>query len=1327
MHDPLDQLQHLLRTLGPGPRVVRLEGPAARDLAARWAFERHILPTIQTPGLPTGPAAIWLDDAPAARITADLWIAAATLHGWDLDVVLTGRARDGGHPGIGTTLSVDTSPAGSTHPPTRLHIEPTPDDAVAALEAADLGDVARAHALWERLADDDPTRAAPLDWIDLLRLRTTGRAAGVDSRATELPHAATCRAEVLVQMASARYGLRAFERAARFAETAIHVAGDESTRSDAAYLFDRSRAALGLPLEGIEPATTWWRANALRLRAHEDPDERAAFSELAGRYAALALEELDTPAIDPDHLLILGHLAHAFRVQANVHGSTPGSALYEQDGGLRQVMDWTVEALQEADVEAAHRHLESVQAELQDHGGFYGTLWLLLWGRCAAAIDDVPGVLFAVAGLQVRSHSVGPSVIELGLPDGEPLRSVWCTTTWLRGVQEAFPRTAATIDARLSALPELPIALGPYALNAPIASGSSGTVWRGRHVLTDTPVAVKVLDDRPEEDRQAFLREASIVAGFSHPAIVTVLDLLEVDRATHLQSGRFDVGRPAIVMEHLDGGTLTDEQGELPWPELRAVLLALLDALSYAHAHAVLHRDLKPANVLLTTDGSLRLSDFGVSALDEHRIVGTPAYMAPEQFLGADLGPPADLYALGCLAWSLATGIPPYLGRAEQLRTAHLHAPLPTLDPVHPQPSGLVTWLTRCLAKAPADRFPTAAAAARALRAIPVPDNAGSRFRPVDPTTSWRPHIPTENLLHHGDPPILGQEDALDALWDLLLQVHRTRRGACVRLVGPPGHGRTMVLRRLWRRAQQEGLQPERAPCPEELSLVVATGPPPAGWQDQPWLLVWDEMGPEHAEVVALVRLDAALTWWALHARIRLAPELAARAAVEALGTPSAALRLVEDWLEVPGARMERRGLVLHRRPLQPGRRAVEWWRRASETWTPELRELARLVSISRPRSRGTDLRTAARATGASDALDRVAIGVNDAWRMPLELQEVFRERAGREEHELLSATTEVPVDRLLHALQAEPTPERTVEVARTLARRLDKIGPQSARILQLHLDLHLLREPHARRYCRVALEPPGTLSQLARRNDELGDLALIRLVHGSRPEGIRDRIVERLEASKSLPVRVWLGVHLATTSLLQGNPASARDAVEGVLAELEPDHPDHALHHDLLLWARCNTCYGSTSAREVLQETLAVVNDLQVRRLLHSDLAHHQLEAREWSNALTSLEGARGGWSIIPEYNRIVARIGEGAHEVAAATTQRIIATAVAQRAHRTLPGLIAVLLTHHLDRPGPVWDRLYGLGGPLEDRVLATLLLEQLAQRPSSSRSERLVPWLA
>ena len=200
-------------------------------------------------------------------------------------------------------------------------------------------------------------------------------------------------------------------------------------------------------------------------------------------------------------------------------------------------------------------------------------------------------------------------------------------------------------------------ALSPdYLIERELASGGMGIVFLGRDIQLDRPVAVKVL--RPERATAnasaRFVREARILAKLSHPNIVPIHHAGEVD------------GMQYYVMDFIAGETLGSrlDRGPLPFDEVLAIGANLLDALAEAHRHGVIHRDVKPSNIFLA-DGRAILADFGIAdsaAPDEDTltepglVVGTMAYMAPEQFASGDITVRTDLYVLGLVLYEAATG-----------------------------------------------------------------------------------------------------------------------------------------------------------------------------------------------------------------------------------------------------------------------------------------------------------------------------------------------------------------------------------------------------------------------------------------------------------------------------------------------------------------------------------------------------------------------------------------------------------------------------------------------------------------------------------------------
>ncbi len=383
----------------------------------------------------------------------------------------------------------------------------------------------------------------------------------------------------------------------------------------------------------------------------------------------------------------------------------------------------------------------------------------------------------------------------------------------------------------------MPISLGPFDLGELLGVGGMGEVWAATHRTRKLPVAIKVLHHQratTPRGRARSRREIQITARLSHPNIIQLFDQGVISEENEAQSaGRLVAGGHYLVMERAHLGSL---QHAAPgaWSDVRDVLLALLRALQHAHARGIVHRDLKPSNVLLIDASAparaLRLADFGIAWLREGEVradhAGTRPYMAPEQLHAQwrDLGPWTDLYALGCLAWTLLCGAPPFAG--DDLRTS-----LPRFTPRFPVPEGLIGWLAALLAPAPENRPQLAADAAWTLGAlsersgvavapIALPDiatmadadpepapacmPAPSRPRRIAPAPqSWR--VPTTSsraaflpdaglgLVGLREPELIGRLPERDQLWSTLLSVRQSGRPTAIVLRGPAGVGKSRL------------------------------------------------------------------------------------------------------------------------------------------------------------------------------------------------------------------------------------------------------------------------------------------------------------------------------------------------------------------------------------------------------------------------------------------------------------------------------------------------------------------------------------------------------
>lgn len=229
-----------------------------------------------------------------------------------------------------------------------------------------------------------------------------------------------------------------------------------------------------------------------------------------------------------------------------------------------------------------------------------------------------------------------------------------------------------------------------YRLDAVIARGGMSTVYRGMDTRLDRPVAVKVMDPRFAADpafTQRFVREAKAAARLQHPNIINVFDQ-GVDRG----SGDDQV---FLTMELVDGGTLRDllaEHGELPTPLALSVLEPVLSALAEAHRAGLVHRDIKPENVLIGPGGEVKVADFGLvraaaeaTTTSDSVILGTVAYLSPEQVETGSADPRSDVYSAGIVLYEMLTGAPPFRGdTALSVAFRHVNSDVPPPSEAEP-------------------------------------------------------------------------------------------------------------------------------------------------------------------------------------------------------------------------------------------------------------------------------------------------------------------------------------------------------------------------------------------------------------------------------------------------------------------------------------------------------------------------------------------------------------------------------------------------------------------------------------------------------------------
>jgi serine/threonine protein kinase len=283
--------------------------------------------------------------------------------------------------------------------------------------------------------------------------------------------------------------------------------------------------------------------------------------------------------------------------------------------------------------------------------------------------------------------------------------------------------------------------LGPYQIQALLGTGGMGQVYRAHDPRLGREVAIKVLAAPLAQEPgslERFRREARAVAQLYHPHIVPIYDFGEQDTLMYL------------VMPFISGGTLREiltRHGTLPLSEAYAFFEPLADALQYAHERGLIHRDVKPANVLLNNEGGALLTDFGIARLARRDVeattltspgafVGSPAYAAPEMVLEEEVDHRVDVYALGVLLFQMLTGRLPFAASsALAVLMMQVEQPPPAPRRLNPAiPPAVEAVVLQALAKAPAERYPSMAAFAAALRsassAHPLADIAAQSILP---------------------------------------------------------------------------------------------------------------------------------------------------------------------------------------------------------------------------------------------------------------------------------------------------------------------------------------------------------------------------------------------------------------------------------------------------------------------------------------------------------------------------------------------------------------------------------------------------------------------
>jgi class 3 adenylate cyclase len=388
----------------------------------------------------------------------------------------------------------------------------------------------------------------------------------------------------------------------------------------------------------------------------------------------------------------------------------------EQDNKLRTpfrlrcgVNEGEVQIFEDSKLEKVVDHVIDVAGHMQKEGR-PNSLWL--GENVYELLAEKSG--FRPIGKQVDGFNVYEWSLDAPPPQPKPAPA---KATLIGSMATPPIIAAADVDATQDGLLQR---IGRYEILHELGRGAMGAVYQARDPQIGRIVAIKVImvGNQPrevlEDYKQRFYREAQTAGQMSHPGIVTIHDMAEDSD-----------GNPYLVMEFVEGTTLDkvlapqkpgEAEGPMPLKDKLGIAAQVADALDYAHRRKVIHRDIKPANILVTPEGRAKIADFGIAKMAGTQmthtglLVGTPAFMSPEQITGAEVDSRSDIFSFGVLAYWMLTGKRPFPGDAiTQIAYKVVHAPPVPIREANPDlPLEVEPVILKCLAKKPDERYQTA-------------------------------------------------------------------------------------------------------------------------------------------------------------------------------------------------------------------------------------------------------------------------------------------------------------------------------------------------------------------------------------------------------------------------------------------------------------------------------------------------------------------------------------------------------------------------------------------------------------------------------------------